>query len=154
MIGVGDPHCSILMSRFVLLYHDCPNSRPRPSHWDLMLEQGDVLRTWSLAELPRDWAPVAEHSKESERVAPSNVVAAEALGDHRTAYLEFEGLLSDDRGRVTRVEAGTFDEVERSHDCWEVEIAGDLLRGLITLSRAAADIANWQLSYRSTRDES
>ena len=43
------------MRRFVLLLHECPDDRPRPTHCDLMLEYGETLQTWSLGELPCDW---------------------------------------------------------------------------------------------------
>jgi hypothetical protein len=43
------------------------------------------------------------------------VIRAEELGDHRLAYLEYEGPLSGDRGRVRRYDAGEFE--------WESEEA-------------------------------
>ena len=96
------------MPRFVLLYHDCPPNYPRPSHWDLMLEAGDTLRTWALEQLPRDWHAVQLLTSKRVfhivlAVAESNEVAAEELGDHRRDYLEYEGEVSDNRGRVIRV---------------------------------------------------
>jgi hypothetical protein len=77
------------MPRFVILEHDHP-----ALHWDLMLEAGDVLQTWRLA------APPAE----------SQAVPAEALGDHRRMYLDFEGPVSGNRGKVRRWDAGPFTE--------------------------------------------
>ena len=47
------------MARFVLLYHDCPNDHPRPSHYDLMLEANGALRTWAIAALPCSWGATA-----------------------------------------------------------------------------------------------
>jgi len=135
------------MPRFVLLFHACPGARPRPSHWDLMLERGEVLRTWALAQLPRDWAPLVATSANSPAPAHTNAVSAEPLGDHRPAYLEFEGPLSGSRGHVTRVEAGTFVIHEESPDRWEVIATGEVLRGRITLSRSAPGADRWQLAY-------
>ena len=43
------------MPRFVLLHHECPPGYVKPSHWDFMLEFGDVLWTWELRELPAGW---------------------------------------------------------------------------------------------------
>ena len=65
------------MSRFVILEHDYP-----VQHWDLMLEAGDVLRTWRLIAPPDK----------------TQAVAAESLGDHRLAYLDYEGPVSGNRG--------------------------------------------------------
>ena len=44
------------MPRFVLLRHECPPDWVKPSHWDLMLERGQVLETWQLIDLPASWA--------------------------------------------------------------------------------------------------
>jgi len=40
------------MPRFVILRHEPPPGSRGTPHWDLMLESGDALRTWALAELP------------------------------------------------------------------------------------------------------
>lgn len=141
------------MPRFVLLYHECPAGLPRASHWDLMFEQGEVLRTWALAQLPHDWAPLAECSEDAPGPAETNVLPAEALGDHRPAYLDYEGPLSGDRGDVIRVEAGTFESVEHSPDRWDVTIGGRVLRGRITLKRLSAEGAGWQLTYSPAGDD-
>jgi hypothetical protein len=75
------------LPRFVLLEHDHPSV-----HWDLMLEEGDSLRTWRLP---------APHFG----VEPMN---AEPLAPHRLAYLDYEGPVSGGRGSVKRVDAGTY----------------------------------------------
>lgn len=136
------------MSRFVLLFHDCPSGRPRPSHWDLMLEQGEVLRTWALAHLPRDWAPLALRTDNAPKPADTNTVPAEPLGDHRLDFLQYEGPLSEGRGQVTRVGAGTFVTEHQSPDKWQARVAGEVVGGRITLSRPTADSNDWQLAYR------
>ncbi len=76
------------MPRFVILEHDHP-----ALHWDLMLEAGDVLRTWRLAAPPMN----------------SHAIEATALGDHRHMYLDYEGPVSGNRGSVRRWDAGAFD---------------------------------------------
>lgn len=140
------------MPRFVLLYHDCPAGHPRPSHWDLMLEQEGMLRTWALAQLPQDWRPLVDETEAVRRAAcpaaaASNTVSAESLGDHRPAYLDYEGPVSDDRGEVMRIESGTFEPQSEAADCWEVAITGRSLSGRITLSRAPSAGTAWQLVY-------
>lgn len=100
------------MPRFVLLYHDCPPDYVRPSHWDLMLESGDVLRTWALVNLPPSWAiwhtRTAEQFPACAAAADGENVSAEPLGDHRREYLDFEGDVSGGRGRVVRIARGEY----------------------------------------------
>ena len=79
------------MPRFVVLRHECQPGFGKPSHWDLMLEDGAALLTWSLLELPTPGGAA---------------VAAQRLPEHRLVYLEFEGPLSRGRGEVRRVAAG------------------------------------------------
>ena len=58
--------------RYVVLEH-----RWDGVHWDLMLDVGDVLRTWAID------APITTGVD----------LPARALGDHRRIYLDFEGEL-------------------------------------------------------------
>jgi hypothetical protein len=136
------------MPRFVLLYHDCPADVPRPSHCDLMLQSGDVLWTWVLAELPRDWAALATRRPGTGRlkIAATNAVVAERLADHRLAYLDYEGPVSGDRGSVLRLDGGTFDSIGERTNSWELTLAGNLLRGRISLRCTSDGGATWQLS--------
>ena len=103
------------MPRFVVLRHDPPPSGARPLHWDFMLESGGVLRTWALDRPPDDDAA-------GERFA-------EALADHRIAYLEFEGDISGGRGRVARWDHGDYDIVNWETDRIVVDLNGTRLRG-------------------------
>jgi hypothetical protein len=75
------------MPRFVILEHDHPRL-----HWDLLLEDGDHLRGWRLAEPPRT----------------GGMIAAEAMPDHRLFYLDHEGPVSGGRGEVRRWDAGEY----------------------------------------------
>jgi hypothetical protein len=81
--------------RFVILTHDHPFL-----HWDLMLDFGEALRTWRLLAEP----------------APGADVPAEALPDHRRAYLDYEGPVSEGRGTVVRWDAGEFEVVPNGGD--------------------------------------
>ena len=78
------------MPRYVILTHD----HPFP-HWDLMLEEASVLRTWRLMSEP----------------GPARTVATEQLGDHRIAYLDYEGPVSGGRGSVARWDYGSYEKV-------------------------------------------
>ncbi len=108
------------MPRFVLLRHECPPAFGKPSHWDLMLEDGDSLLTWSIAELP---------------VAGGNPVDAERLSDHRLAYLDFEGPLSGNRGEVQQVDAGEFRWLQREPAPTRIELSGQTLRGILHIEQ-------------------
>jgi hypothetical protein len=102
------------MPRFVLLEH-CWNG----VHWDFMLESADgrVLHTWAI-----DAAVVAGPELPTRRLA-----------DHRTAYLDYEGEVSNGRGVVWRVDRGEYEVVAWTDSLVEVRIAGAQLVGLVEL---------------------
>jgi hypothetical protein len=105
------------MSRYVILEHDHP-----VLHWDFMLESGVVLRTWRLASMP----------------ATGQIIAATALGEHRLAYLDYEGPVSGNRGAVTQWDRGEFDPVEQTGERLVVRLRGRRLNGPATLERVGA----------------
>jgi hypothetical protein len=96
------------MPRYVILEHDWP-----VRHWDLMLECGAVLRTWRLAAPP----------------SQGQSASAEALGDHRPAYLDYEGPLSGGRGSVVRWDSGTFEWEADEPGRVVVRLAGERFKG-------------------------
>ena len=100
--------------RFVILRHEMPPTAERGSHWDLMLENRGVLLTWELPELPPGPLP-----------ASFGQLGIRRLPDHRIAYLEYEGPVSNDRGTVRRVDRGTYQLAEKpSEDFAEVKAIG------------------------------
>ena len=115
------------MPRFVILEHQ----GPRGLHWDLMLQAGEVLATWALAEPP----------------APGATIAAAALADHRPFYLDYEGPLSGGRGMVTRWDHGSYEFEARGPDRIVVVFRGGKLTGRATLVRLADDPAAWRFSF-------
>ncbi|MEX0610675.1 MAG: DNA polymerase ligase N-terminal domain-containing protein [Pirellulales bacterium] len=138
------------MPRFVLLYHECPPHHPRPSHWDLMLEVGESLRTWALARLPNAWRALQTSTAASNPGCPplanEDSVTAEQLANHRLAYLDKEGPLSNDRGRVSRSDYGTYERKENLPGSWYLVLEGDNWRGEITLQQTAAADRQWTLT--------
>lgn len=138
------------MPRFVLLYHDCPSSYERASHWDFMLESGDVLRTWVLEQLPADWASLCSRTTAAypncPLLAAENTVAAIRLADHRRDYLTLEGPLSGDRGRVIRVAAGMYRGDLESPGELRVALTGDDLAAEVRLFRSKPSEECWALS--------
>jgi hypothetical protein len=103
------------MPRFVVLKHAWNGV-----HFDLMLEHCGILRTWALPEPPGE----------------GRTIAAKALPDHRTAYLDYEGPISQGRGSVSRIERGRFHVIAWADDRIEVEIHGDQWNGRLALWRA------------------
>ncbi|MCI0640212.1 MAG: hypothetical protein L0Y72_15035 [Gemmataceae bacterium] len=100
-----------LMPRFVILEHDHPYL-----HWDFMLERDGVLRTWRLEKPP-------------PQGLASETVAATSLGDHRLAYLDYEGPLTDERGSVKRWDAGTYDVVQWEQSAIVINLHGSRIIG-------------------------
>lgn len=140
------------MPRFVLLYHDCPPTYERESHWDFMLEAGGVLRTWALERLPCEWRVAHARTSAVHRdcpvIADGNAVTALQLGDHRVAYLELEGTLSGDRGSVARVATGSYVAGSDLPDKLEVVLAGGDIVARVTMSRnERAGGAMWTLAF-------
>jgi hypothetical protein len=141
------------MPRFVLLYHDCPPGYVRPSHWDLMLESGEVLETWALAQLPRGWqaahAQTTLASPNCPSLSESDTVVAEHLAGHRLAYLNYEGVVSGGRGEVVRVAAGTFHLMKQSDDNWLLSFTAGTIQGTLLLERESAAVPTWQIRASS-----
>ena len=81
--------------RFVILEHDHPFL-----HWDLLLEERDSARSWRLLRKPCLGEPIA----------------AEPLPDHRLMYLDYEGVVSGDRGSVKRFLSGTYEPIADQPD--------------------------------------
>lgn len=125
------------MPRFVLLAHQTPPGYPRPSHYDLMLEMGEALWTWAVAEWP-----------------PPEGRSAVRLPDHRTHYLDYEGPLSEGRGWVRRIDRGTYSVLKHQGNQWVVRLHGDRFQGLLSLeelspeeSFSAGDLRSWRLVW-------
>ncbi|MCH9003553.1 MAG: hypothetical protein IIC02_13355 [Planctomycetes bacterium] len=104
-----------MASRFVILHHVVAGGE----HWDLMLEHGGVLLTWQLAREPID--------------AASLPIPAKRIADHRTAYLEYEGPISRDRGQVVRVDHGIVNFGRLTERCCSIELLGARLTGRFCL---------------------
>lgn len=100
------------MPRYVVLAH-----HTTPFHYDLMLEHGEVLATWSFDEPPGQ-----------------DVQACRLIQDHRKIYLEYEGEISGGRGRVERWDAGTYDG-EIAEEAARATFSGGKLAGTWRLEK-------------------
>ncbi len=98
-----------------------------------MLEKQADLRTWRLLQ------PAAAGSE----------IPAEALPPHRLSYLDYEGPVSGNRGKVVRWDAGQYVSVVDREECVEVELHGERLNGRAVLRRAA-DGRGWSFYFTAS----
>ena len=119
------------MPRFVILRHEMPPQSARGLHWDLMLEDGDVLRTWALEQEPQGGA----------------AMDAEALADHRKIYLNYEGTISGNRGTVKRWDAGTYTQQTAPEGEWVVKLNGQRLQTVVKLTQPGDAIQRWRVRF-------
>ena len=120
------------MPRFVLLRHTLPDNSSLATHWDFMLEHDGALRTWALDAEPVDGLEIS----------------ALQLADHRLAYLEYEGEVSGGRGWVTRLDRGSYSLTGEDSASLRVELCGERLMGVATLTRLADD-QRWRVVFAS-----
>ena len=92
-----------------------------------MLEQAESLRTWRLAGCPDG----------------VGAIDAEAIDDHRLAYLDYEGPVSGGRGQVRRWDRGEYEAVESTAERVVVRLVGERLRGAVSLERLGHS-SNWR----------
>jgi hypothetical protein len=97
------PLPATLALRYAILHHA---GIPEP-HFDLMFETapGSPLATWRSPTWP-----------------PTSGAQLIRLDDHRRAYLDYEGPVSNDRGHVTRTAAGTYSFHTRTDTTWELTL--------------------------------
>ena len=114
------------MPRFVIQQHD---RQGEPTHWDLMLEDGEVLRTFRLDRPPAD--------------LPNRPAKATPIQNHAIRFLTYEGPVNKGLGRVEIAERGTYKTLARADDSWELELDGQTLKGRFTLTRPTPD--SWEM---------
>ncbi len=113
--------------RFVIQKH----TTDAGAHYDLMLEAGQALATWRIDRLPQG-------------LKAGESIPAEALGDHRLAYLTYQGELTGGRGRVRIVDRGDYRLLGRGEGRWSVALSGRRARGRFELRRVRG--SRWRLS--------
>jgi len=116
--------------RFVVQEHETPSG----VHWDLMLEQDDILMTFRLEESPQE---AARHPIEAEKIF-----------DHPLRFLSYEGPVQQGTGRVRIVDRGTYRLDNQEEDLLVLELNGAVLRGDYTLGRT--EDAVWRFTIGSS----
>ena len=124
------------LPRFVAQHH----VRGDDSHWDLMFEHGQALATW------RAPCPLSQIRDQP--------VSLTRIGDHRLAYLTYEGPLSRDRGRVSIEERGVFRVRSWGAAACVLELEGEQTAGVLRIQREHASGDRWHavLEHRSPVD--
>jgi hypothetical protein len=112
------------MCRFVVQEHTTPEG----IHWDLMLEQSDVLTTFRLEAEP---AHCLAHE-----------VRAVKIFDHPLRFLTYEGPVQKGTGKVRIVDAGDYRCHDRKDDLLALELNGAILKGDFALIRV--EETKWQ----------
>ncbi len=101
-------------------------------HYDLMLAHGEALATWQLP-----LSPAAMEIGDS--------LDARKLGDHRVAYLSYEGPVSRGRGEVTILDRGSFQLLTQRPGRWEVVFNGEKIAGRFEFVHCGPDADAWAL---------
>jgi hypothetical protein len=126
---IGWHERSETMPRFVILEHNHPTL-----HWDLMLEDGDSLRTWRLAQAP---------------ASANRIIQATALPPHRLTYLDYEGPVSGNRGSVTRWDRGDYELLTAATvDVLLLALRGERIHGRACLTQISGD--EWLFTVQVT----
>jgi len=99
--------------KFVILKHQGHGDL----HYDLMLEGGEKLVTWSCLQ-----NPLTHPATQCKRIA-----------DHRKTYLTCEGPISQNRGVVQRIESGKYEMLEIDESHWVVQLQGEHTSAKLTL---------------------
>jgi hypothetical protein len=105
-------------SRFVIQKH----TRGGESHYDFMLEDGARLASWRMNRLAGE-------------LGCSESALAQALPDHRLAYLIYEGPVSGGRGVVKIADSGTYTLARRWVDGWVIQLSGQSTTGTFEFRR-------------------
>jgi len=100
--------------RFTISHH---TGSKDGDHYDLMLEHGDTLKTWRLANTAFLVSQVARQIK-----------------DHRKTYLDYEGDVSGDRGKVKIWDTGAYTIDEWRDDRIQVALVGKSLKTRLCLT--------------------
>jgi hypothetical protein len=104
------------MPRFVIQEH---KKQDEETHWDLMLEQGDVLKTFRLNLHP-----------ESIKGKPALAIP---ISDHDKRFLSYEGPVNQGLGSVQLVEQGSYSTLLQNDSTWRLSLSGTLLKGVFEI---------------------
>lgn len=107
------------MTRFAISHH---TGSPEGEHYDLLLESGDRLLTWRI--------PLPNFLR---------MQSARQIKDHPLKYLDYEGEISGERGRVALWDRGEYDVDARSPIHLRVALRGKVVQTRLCLDRRGDD---------------
>ncbi len=106
------------MPRFVIQEHQ---RQGEETHWDLMLEQGDILKTYRLDVPP-------------EHILDGPALAA-PIAAHDKRFLAYEGPVNQGLGTVLILEQGTYRTLSQDDSTWRLFLDGTLLKGAFEIAQ-------------------
>jgi bifunctional non-homologous end joining protein LigD len=98
-------------NRYVIQKH----TQDEGVHWDLMLEAGEILRTYRLDIGPEEIL--------------NRPATAEKIFDHSLRFLTYEGLVQNGTGTVKIEDRGIYKITSESNDLVEINFEGEVLSG-------------------------
>ncbi len=99
-------------------------------HWDLMLQVGNILRTFRLQLPPKK--------------ITNQPCTAVKIFDHHLKFLTYEGAVNEGTGKVKIEDKGTYQLISKEQNIWRILLDGQILSGKFTLTFIEGD--NWQFS--------
>ncbi|MGD0784633.1 MAG: hypothetical protein ABR969_02340 [Sedimentisphaerales bacterium] len=107
--------------RFVIHKHTLGNE----THWDLMIEDGDKLKTWRLENPPEKLAG------DFDKLSPGKTKAT-PIFDHDKKFLTYQGPVNNGKGMVEIVDEGTCTIDSDNSKILKIVFAGRILKGQLT----------------------
>lgn len=117
------------ISQYVIQQHW---HRDKGTHYDLMLQCGEILKTWRIMQSP------AQIVKKP--------VKAEKIFDHPLKFLDYEGPVNKGLGKVKIVESGTYELIKSTDSILKLNFTGTHLRGMYTLTLDRPQDSGWTLA--------
>jgi hypothetical protein len=111
--------------KYVIQQH----TRGGETHWDLMLEHGDILKTWRLAAAPQQIG--------------SEPIPAEKIVDHDVKFLTYQGPVNNGQGSVRIVDEGTIETLDETKETIRLHLLGKILSGEFVLEHIKQN--QWRL---------
>lgn len=101
-----------LKRRFVIHKH----TRGNETHWDLMIEEADCLKTWRLDNPP-------------EKLT-SGKTKATPIFDHDKKFLTYQGPVNNGTGSVEQVDEGICEILTNNKNELKIKFEGKFLKGI------------------------
>jgi hypothetical protein len=112
--------------KYVVQHHITVNP-----HFDLMIDNGESLDTWQV------------HEGDMDRLISGKTITAESIEPHRRDYLEYEGPVSQGRGRVEIYDTGEYSDIIREKTHLSLLLKGERLRGKMEIRETAGK--SWEI---------